>query len=324
MAVKPENLDQLLAAAGAALGTVDQNELLTVTVMCWLGPGRQFPHAALRQEVLDLARRFGIVDRSRVLELVTAYGCGWKRSGLVRNGKEWDGEWIGAYTAMVSIIKKFVFGTHRALEARVIGYPKQSNAGNSNGWDAARDAGYLFAVLVRGASSLPFDNNDVLAIICTEDDSRVEANGKQYQRPVPPGAKAVFSYTSGNQGMLTRGTKALPLLRGTRIVITSQDFETRVTVHPPGWISGAGSAPFVKLGVGDIAEIRSPAALEDWGCTCGWHLCEQRHRLAAWDPQTVNLDNFIASAVKGTDPSFRQVGAIQHGMLAALLAWEGF
>ena len=95
----------------------------------------------------------------------------------------------------------------------------------------------------------------------------------------------------------------------------------------------------VYLKGGEVANVKGPATLALWECTCGTTHCIERHRLSSWDPAQkvhnavtgggqqkketpLTLWDFVASAVKGPQPRI-QTGSFVQGIYFPLLAGEG-
>jgi hypothetical protein len=303
------------AIVSANVGAVEQDDLETVVAMCWLGPGREVPPEGMRERVLDLARRYRAVDdRSKLLDLVAAYGCGWGRCIPASGAAAWEAEWPGAFTHVVRIIRRVVGQCYRHFAGYAPGFPASA--------DHLSAADRIYAVLTRPTHQVAV--HDAVRVHCEPDGTATFSDlGGEWTRCAEPGCKAVLSVPENETGWLIArdaDIPPLPLLGGTRIRLSAKDFRIHVAAAPP--YTGNEFKPWQQLEPGEAAEIRACGSLHDWSCACGRYACARHHRIQSWSPE-VKLSRFLETAVKGPDLHFKKISAMEQGMLVALLAREG-
>jgi CarD-like protein len=310
---KKDHFERLLSYVRCFLtGQPADDDLRMVTAMCWLGPRAGIPPEPQREELLQIMRTSEPepdLRSRRAMEFVIAYGCGkWRK--VEPGAGEWRERWPGAIQGLQRALEPAVKECDRWLRvrARVVGYPQRAQD------DLAGDAWMLALRLVHAEKPLHLIC-DALSLRCTDDGAQLEASG--YSDSVPNGAKAVFA-VKGRQADLHMPDTDVPALDvGSRVVVAARDDDTRIQV-----ISN-DSSKRSRLRLWEGASITGPTLLAFWTCSCGHLHCAQRHRLEAWDPGQVSLWSFVASAIKGPQPSI-QLGSFIAGMYFPLLAKEGF
>ncbi len=315
---RPESFAALLSAACAALEPQTDDTLLAApefalwAAACWLGPSHPPPpaaFAALRETLLPIAQ----AAPERLLDLVLAYGGGWRRS-IAPEAHGWDGRWERALTTLTDRVGRHIQDAHQQLLKHHVPFPADAEC-----LDAAFP---LVLRLYRPLSPLTLGTGETLVFTASATGAMIttEAGHREH---VPPGAKAVFSVRTvdGSPIQLQRSghRPTLTAPNGATLRVTVMDFETRITLKQEHTETTA------KLAVGEALRLAGPARLESWECTCGHTLCAERHRLASWNPTAPygSLANFLAAAVKGPLPTL-QVNSFLQGMLFAYWAREGF
>jgi hypothetical protein len=193
--------------------------------------------------------------------------------------------------------------------------------------------------LVRPEHLLQIGEGETLTIACTSDDTEcagteLSTSAQDYQKTVPPGAKAVWTVREGNETLTLPNRQSFTLAVGATVLINARDEDVimKTTVNE--------QSRQVRLRSSEEASIEGPAILAIWECTCGTTHCIERHRLPTWDPTRrvqkagtqdeqnkteeapLTLWDFVASAVKGPQPRI-QTGSFVQGIYFPLLAQEG-
>jgi len=339
----PEHLTLLANAARPLCPDAREDDLLTVTAMCWLGPlDVGPPPALLREDLLHHLRQTANTAEQqieRVMEFVIAYGCGKWRSVEIGYGG-WAQRWQGAVRGLVRALEPAVGQTNRWLADHVAGFPKDRSlphdphfVEDTPTWS---DAWMLAHKFIRPEDHLSLEEGEVLTIGCTEEGTECTVADQEYQQFVPPGAKAVWTVQEPEIAILatTQGEEALRVVAGATLSLIARDEDVLIKAVQEE------RNQQTQLKIGEEAEVQGPLALGVWECTCGTTHCEERHRLKSWNPvqrvqktvidagarkkeETVlSLWNFVASAVKG--PQMRiQTGSFVQGMYFPLLSQEG-
>lgn len=308
----PQHFDQLAAHVRSTVSDVaDEDNLLTVTAICLLGPAfADIPPAAMREELLEILRWF-VPDESgrltRVMEFAIAYGCGKWRTVQEGYGG-WEQPWEGAVRGLARALEPAVNESNRWLSDRMVGFPKDRNA--------EADAFFLAMRLMRPLHPLHITREETMTIACADDGTDIVA--QDYQDTVPPGAKAVWTVAAGEAALTLPDAQSLALPAGAKIILTARDEETRIAAQTGDVIKRE------PLPVGAVAQLQptNEMTLTIWECACGNRHCAERHSLRAWNPTSVSLWAFVASAVKGPQPNV-QTGSFAQGMYFPLLAKEG-
>lgn len=319
---KPDSFERMVdhvRSCNPDLSRIENDELRSVTAMCWLGPRAGIPPQPQREELLGIIRERvpDPVERcGRTMEFVIAYGCGKFRNVASGEG-EWSQRWPGAMQALQRSLEPSVRRADRWLRvrARVVGYPKKDDV------DLSGEAWLVALKLIHPEMPLHLTNSD-LKLQCTDDGIELLACDTTEAPPshvdsVPNGAKIVFTVGGPDTTLWLRENDLLKLPNGTTVIIAARDDETRITAELNG------HAERTRIRFWEDAYVTSPAVLLFWRCTCGHSRCAERHRLEAWDPNEVRLWSFVASAVKGPQPTI-QVGSFIAGTYFSLLSKEEF
>jgi hypothetical protein len=311
----PNHFEQLVGRVRPGVSGVAEDDLRVVTAMCWLGPGDAgIPRECQRNDLLRVLRASVTQpdDRiKRVMEFVIAYGCGKWRTALEGFGG-WEHHWEGAVRGLARAAKRGVRDADTWLRppaACVVGYPERGRD------DLASDTWLLAMRFKHPEHPLHLGKGETLQIQCTVDGAVMKVARDIYEKLLPAGAKAVFSVVPPEL-ITSRGVR-LALGVEAKVIVTARDDETRIDVTLD---SGKKQ---VRLDAGESAAIPGPASLAIWECSCGSLHCHERHRLVSWNPSQVSLWAFVASAVKGPQPTI-QTGSFVAGMYFPLLSQEGF
>jgi len=145
------------------------------------------------------------------------------------------------------------------------------------------------------------------------------------KKPVPVGSRRNYRLASGTGELLKNGIHFAFVPSGQRLILRVLDdcqAELQLAYRRGSNVAGR------KLMFQSTDDVRlrftgdDPSIFEAWNCTCGALDCDQKHRLSAWNPRTMNdgttLASFLATAVKGPDRTMRMNVFIQ-GMYYALL-----
>lgn len=293
---------------------IEDDELRAVTAMCWLGPRAGIPPQRLREELIGIIRHHAPEPDERcgrIMEFVIAYGCG-KFRDLFKGEGEWHERWPGAMQALQRALEPSVRKSDRWLRmrARVVGYPQKENA------DLCGEAWVLTLRLIHPEMPLHLTNSG-LQIQCTDDGVELLVSdstdvASSYFDSVPNGSKIVFTVIDTDTTLWLREKDLLSFSPRTTVIIAARDDEARITAELNGRTERA------RIRFWESAWVASPVSLTFWRCTCGHKRCADRHRLEAWQPNEVRLWSFVASAVKGPQPSV-QVGSFIAGMYFSLL-----
>jgi hypothetical protein len=330
----PDHLTSLANSARPVCSDVEEDELLLVTAMCWLGPlNAGPPPASLREELLNRLRQDeeNVKERvARIMEFIIAYGCGkWRAVEPGYGG--WAQRWQGALRGLVRALEPW-------LAEHVAGFPKDRSiphdpqfVEDTPTWS---DAWMLANKFVRPEDRLCLEEDETLTISCTEEGTECAAADQDYHQFVPPGAKAVWTVQEPETTTLLTDEHSLPVATGTTLSLIARDEDVLIKAA----LDKQNQQTHLKMG--EEAAMEGPLTLSVWECTCGTTHCEERHRLEAWNPvrkvqKTVTdagarkqeetpltLWNFVASAVKG--PQMRiQTGSFVQGIYFPLLSQEG-
>lgn len=337
----PEHLTLLGNSARTVCPDAEEDELLLVTAMCWLGPlDAGPPPALLREELLHRLRQAeeNAKERvERVMEFVIAYGCGKWRTVKAGYGG-WAQRWQGAVRGLVRALEPAVGQTNRWLAEHVAGFPKDRSIPHNPQFiedtPTWSDAWMLANKFARPEDRLSLEEDETLTISCTEEGTECTVTDQEYQQFVPPGAKAVWTVQEPDVTTLLTDEHSLSVAAGATLSLIARDEDALIKA------AQEEQNRQTHLKVGQEAEVRGPLALDVWECTCGTTHCEERHRLEAWDPvqrvqktvtdagsrkkeeTALTLWNFVASAVKG--PQVRiQTGSFVQGIYFPLLSQEG-
>lgn len=337
----PEHLTLLGNAVRSVCSDVEEDELLLVTAMCWLGPLEAGPPPrALREELLTYLRQNENSAKERIeriMEFVIAYGCGkWRTIESGYGG--WAQRWQGAVRGLVRALEPAVGQANRWLAEHVVGFPKDRHIPHDSQFieDTATwsDAWMLANKFVRPADRLCLEEGETLTISCTEEGTECTVIDQDYQQFIPPGAKALWTVQEPETTTLFTDQSSLAVTSGTTFLLVARDEDVLIKAA----LDTQNQQTHLKIG--EEAAMQGPLTLSVWECTCGTTHCEERHRLEAWNPvqrvqktvteagsrkreeATLTLWNFVASAVKG--PQMRiQTGSFVQGIYFPLLSQEG-
>lgn len=339
----PDHLASLANSARSVCPGVEEDELLLVTAMSWLGPPDAGPPPApLREELLHHLRQTGEnaeEQRERVMEFVIAYGCGkWRTVEPGYGG--WVQRWQGALRGLVRALEPAVGQTNRWLAEHVVGFPKNRAISHDlqfiEDTPTWSDAWMLAHKFVRPEARLCLEDDEALMISCTEKGTECTAADQEYQQFVPPGAKAVWTVEEPETTALVTDTDegALQVAAGSILSLVARDDDVLIKA------AYKEHNQQTHLKVEEEAALQGPLTLDVWECTCGTTHCEERHRLEAWNPvqkvqktvtdagarkkeeTALTLWNFVASAVKGPQMKI-QTGSFVQGIYFPLLSQEG-
>jgi hypothetical protein len=337
----PSHLALLVKFARSGLTDVAEDDVYLGVAMCWLGPpSAGIPPATLRQDLLDILRRY-VPDEferpERAMEFVIAYGCGkWRPVKAGAGG--WEQRWQGAMRGLVRALEPAVEQANRWLAGHVVGFPQERSVARAEGFpeDTAvwSDAWMLATRFVRPEHPLLLREGAALTMECTPDGTEIRVSTQDYQTTTPPGAKAVWTVQEKDRALLLSCSQFLALAAGAIVLLIARDEDTIVKML----VSTSGQQ--ARLRIGESASLEGPATLTLWECTCGTTHCRERHRLDMWDPTQVvqktsieeqkrqvvaslTLWDCVASAVKGPQANIK-TGAFVQGIYFPLLAQEGF
>jgi uncharacterized cupin superfamily protein len=325
----------LANAARAVCPGAATDELRLVTAMCWLGPSTAgIPPTHIRAAVLELLRQLVADEQERgerVMEFAIAYGCGKWREVQPGSGG-WEHRWQGAMRGLARALEPAVGQSNRWLAEHVPGFPQDRATPHDPNFieDTATwsDAWMLVNQLARPEDPLLVEEDEAFIVTCVQDGTTCTVDEQDYERVIPPGAKAVWTVHEHEAAMLVADRQAFSAAAGTTLMFIARDEDVLIKAvhdeHPQQ----------THLKTGEEAEARGPFTLSTWECTCGTTHCGQRHRLEAWDPMQhiqrtvtdagvrkkeeadLTLWNFVASAVKGPQPRI-QTDSFVQGMYTA-------
>jgi hypothetical protein len=271
------------------------------------------------------------------MEFTIAYGCGkWRE--VQRGYGGWEQRWQGAVRGLVRALEPALAQANRWLAEHVVGFPQDRDVPRDEGFpeDTWSDAWMLATQLVRAEHLLLLGEGETLTIACLHDETQLDASAQDYQKTIPPGAKAVWTVQERDGELTLPNSQPLALATGATVLLIARDEDMiiKTTVNQ--------QSRQVWLKAGEVANVKGPAMLALWECTCGTTHCIERHRLSSWDPARrvqkkavtgdrerkkaetrLTLWNFVASAVKGPQPLI-QTGSFVQGVYFPLLALEGF
>ena len=339
----PEHLAKLSKATRPFCPEAEEDELLIVTAMCWLGPmDAGPPPARVREDLVQHLRQ--AVDNTaeradRAMEFVIAYGCGkWR---LVEADCEgWTHLWQGAMRGLVRALEPAVGQANRWLAEHVAGFPRDRNVPYDPQYteDAPiwSDAWLLANRLIHPEERLSIEGDETLTITCTPEGTECTVADQGYQQFVPPGAKAVWTLQEPDAITLSLDEQAseLRVAAETTLLLVARDEDVLIKNVQEE------RNQQLQLKINKEITVRGPLTLDAWECTCGTAHCKERHRLESWNPEQrvrktapdigsrqkeetgLTLWNFAASAVKG--PQLRiQTGSFTQGLYFPLLSQEG-
>lgn len=285
------------------LETVAEDEFRLITALCLLGPDDTVPPPyTIRNYLIAIARRFEPSESKRTdraMEFAIAFGCGWQRRVQLDGGR-WEQRWADAIRALSRALEPAVTQSSLWLAQYVPHYPRTKE---NDGADA-----HLLAM--RLLHPLHQEQDSDLSITYQDAEALV-APSRRAPASVPSGAKYVLSAVKKNR--LIGPYKTLSVNAADAILLSVHDTEARITVTHTG--------QRLQLKEGQTALLETSTEIEIWACTCGGRQCVQRHRLEAWNAQTLSLWAFVASAVKGL-PQLRTNAFIQ-GIYFPLLTYGG-
>lgn len=336
----PAHLKLLVQHAQTQIASAVEEELWISVALSWLGP--QFagpPPASIRRALRDLLQRLAPTERARqerVMEFVIAYGCGkWRAVQLGTGG--WEHRWPGAMRGLVRALEPAVAQANRWLAEHVVGFPRDRSCSLTEGFaeDTAvwSDAWMLATRLVHPEHQLMLLDNETLTLECTTEGAEVFTEKRDYERLIPPGAKAVWTMLEHSSELRLSPGEPLALPAGAVVFLLARD-EDAILKTSVGEHTQQG-----RLKVGGDAAVPGPLTLALWECTCGTTHCVERHRLHSWNPAqvvqktdmdeetrtraaTITLWDYVASAVKGPQANLK-TGAFVQGCYFPLLAQEG-
>lgn len=321
----PQHFTRLVAAVAPRVGEVAADALHVVTAICLLGSGpaaglAASPPATMRDELFALVQRSVPEPQQRLertLEFAIAYGCGkWRQGPLEDVG--WAARWPGAWSALTRAMIGAVRESDRWLRTHVVGYPPKDA---DTLW---HEATWLAWRLIRPEQRHRVPPGQTIHIASTADDPastavvlpRLAVPGWADDTRVP-GSKAVWTLVAGEATLRLPETRFLGLPEGTKIIISELEDAVHLHIEP----GERGTTTRVQVRRGDTARVMARDAFElaIWECTCGTTHCVERHRLEAWESTQLSLWTFVASAVKGPQPTI-QTGSFVQGMYFPLLA----
>ena len=295
----------LVRHAGEIPGVEDAalDEVHSAVAMGWLMGSRirsSAPHE--RGALLSRLRELWPDDLDRrlksIVEVSIDFGCrvGGETGDTDRG---WVRPWPGAIAAVGLAVKDSVDEVNKWLER--LPYPL--------GRDATQDAMIIADALIAPFASVVARQ---VRITRSADGGRFELQTSEWHSTfVPNGAKLVFSLEE--TAHLHVDDEVLIVPAGSRIVVFSAEDKVEIRGLPRGK---------KMLQDQQFAEFRGRLLLTNRKCSCGTTRCEERHRLARWDPAKTTLRSFLASAVKGPDRSMK-TNTLKVGMYLPLLAFEG-
>jgi hypothetical protein len=319
----PQHFEQLVTYVKQYVDFAE-DALRIVIAMCVLNLGApDIPPAAMRHHLLAIVRRYVPQEETRtirVMEFAIAYGSERWLEGQ-ENHVGWERPWEGAGRALVRAIEPAVAQANRWLANHVVGFPQGRHLPQIEGFpqstDVWSDASLLKSRLTQPQTLLEVSKDEELEITSTDGGTEFKAYGPGYLKLVSPGAKAVWTIVDRSTALRLPDGRTIALPTGAKVIITARDNDAIIRVA----VNGQNRSVQLKGGKG--ANIRGPATLAIWECTCGTTQCAQRHRLEAWEPTRIDLWSFLASAVKGPQATI-QAGSFVAGMYFPLLAQEGF
>lgn len=299
---------------------MDRIPLCVASLACAFG-ARHAPPLELFNALSEIVARDAGADIDRIRDIVVAYGCGkWRR--LRASADPWDGEgqWPGAFRALVEELLAPVREVNEWLSQHLVGYDElQGYWRTKEGEDDIRsDSARLAVHLTQPLKSLRLDEARGLTVISEDEGARIQLAGEHDGDWLPFGAKAVFEAQAMAVLRVRRHGAAeerSTLPAGTVVNVLAVEGGAKVRLS---------SLPTLLLAVGDLCSIAGTGAIARRACGCGNRNCVANHRLESWDPRRarVGLRSFLASAVKGPDTEIKTKTLVE-GMYLPVLGKDG-
>ena len=286
------------------LGMDDNLHFRLSLAMYLLSPGTYPPPDGVFFDLLGIIQGHLSIwkhQKTRLLEFVTAYGCGWQRNDPPSDSG-WDGLWQASLRALARLVET-------ALETVDSGLPAAGITLNPD--DARQELAHTIVFyMINPEHELDLEPGSSLMIASREECTQFGGDIED----IPLGGKCVLS-VKGTGACLRIGGESQPVPDGSRVVIACCEDRTEIRLPETSFRLEPGGDATLDLG-------RGGAALYIWQCACGSRHCAERHRVSCWDPG-FSLRAFVAAAVKGVTRKGGKVRvgffSLQQGMYYPLL-----
>lgn len=297
----PQEIAELMAQTMDALQDagakpVSPMRVSALTAMAVCGPLRGLPDDDVCDELEDLAGQFcDESDSEAIVDLVTAYGCGWRRD-LGSHDSGWNGLWAGAFTRLVKRLRGICHTVSRSLGSRLnVPFPSNHEGLIFLLEDSAQR---VASMLVQPVA--PMTIGERLTISAGGADDPIFAGlsietDQAWHEDIPTGARAVYQCSAGGA---RDSVHDIGFEVGDIIRIVSSETESNVQIWTVNYQTKRHEK---KPKAGDELGFYGSTRLDIRVCTCGRKDCVRMHRLSAWDPgeEFGKLQYFLLNALRG-------------------------